>query len=94
MILTNLPLRRGRQMRRPSFFAAHHPLRLTYQIRLAGNQRQATTATMHKAILVVISLSFFAVACEGGCDMGKLKDKAMQYKDKIPTDKIPTKLPK
>gem|GEM_PF-3185021 len=49
---------------------------------------------MRRTILAVISLSLLAAACEGGCDMGKLKDKAMQYKDKIPTDKIPTKLPK
>ena len=35
-----------------------------------------------------------AGVCGNGCDLGKIKDKAMEYKDKIPTDKIPTKLPK
>lgn len=49
---------------------------------------------MRTSVFLVISVALLAVACEGSCDLGKLKDKAMEYKDKIPTDKIPTKLPK
>ncbi len=48
---------------------------------------------MRTLVFIAIAAALFTVACEGGCDVGKLKDKAMQYKDKIPTDKIPTKLP-
>lgn len=48
---------------------------------------------MRISVFFVISMALLATYCDGGCDMGKLKDKAMQYKDKIPTDKIPTKLP-
>ncbi|MBN8221875.1 MAG: hypothetical protein J0L53_13195 [Spirochaetes bacterium] len=45
--------------------------------------------------IMIILLSALALAgCGNGCDLGKIKDKAMEYKDKIPTDKIPTKLPK
>ena len=63
------------------------------KIRLAGDHLATVRVYMRKSIVLVISAALFAVACEGGCDLGKLKDKAMQYKDKIPTDKIPTKMP-
>ena len=43
---------------------------------------------------MIIFSSLAATACGGGCDFNKMKDKAMEYKDKIPTDKIPTKIPK
>ena len=44
-------------------------------------------------IIAILLSVLFLNACEGGCDWVKLKDKAMEYKDKIPGDKIPTKLP-
>lgn len=45
-------------------------------------------------IMTVLFSALVLAGCGNGCDLGKIKDKAMEYKDKIPTDKIPTKLPK
>lgn len=42
-------------------------------------------------LLTILILSLGA--CGGGCDVGKMKDKAMEYKDKVPTEKIPSKMP-
>ena len=47
-----------------------------------------------KRLLSTLGLVLALAGCGNGCDLGKIKDKAMEYKDKIPTDKIPTKLPK
>ncbi len=49
---------------------------------------------MRLILIPVLMLAWGATACGGGCDFNKMKDRAMEYKDKIPTDKIPTKLPK
>lgn len=49
---------------------------------------------MRATIFLIILSAIGMTACSGGCDFNKMKDKAMEYKDKIPTDKIPTKLPK
>jgi len=43
---------------------------------------------MVKIILALL----FITGCNGGCNFDKMKDKAMQYKDKVPADKLP--LPK
>ncbi|MBL8034074.1 MAG: hypothetical protein JNJ69_10255 [Leptospiraceae bacterium] len=48
---------------------------------------------MRISLLAAFALLVFTAACGDGCDFNKMKDKAMQYKDKIPTDKIPTKMP-
>jgi hypothetical protein len=43
---------------------------------------------MAKILLALL----FITGCGGGCNFEKMKDKAMEYKDKVPADKLP--LPK